>query len=154
VSAVLQHRPRTDGGNHNTANRRDDQRRQAVHARQVGLRNVPQLRSAIPDHSQRECSRVVRIPKTSGREILPVWRGTGKIHGMADLTTLKSRRDALEAAIASGVLSISVDGQSTTFASPSQLRSVLRSINDEIAACTGQDRKRPRAAQVYLGGFQ
>ncbi len=85
---------------------------------------------------------------------MPVWRGTGKIHGMADLTTLKSRRDALEAAIASGVLSISVDGQSTTFASLSQLRSVLRSINDEIAACTGQDRKRPRAAQVYLGGFQ
>ncbi|MFZ9091333.1 MAG: phage head-tail joining protein [Planctomycetaceae bacterium] len=73
---------------------------------------------------------------------------------MADLTTLKSRRDALEAAIASGVLSISVDGQSTTFASLSQLRSVLRSINDEIATCTGQDRRRPRAAQVYLGGFQ
>ena len=75
------------------------------------------------------------------------------IPSMADLNTLKSRRDALEEAIASGVLSISVDGQSTTFASISELRKVLRAINDEIATCTGQDRKRPRAAQVYLGGF-
>ena len=73
---------------------------------------------------------------------------------MADLNTLKSRRDALEAAIASGVLSISVDGQSTTFASMAERQAVLNRINDEIARCTGQPRRRPRAAQVYLGGFQ
>ena len=72
---------------------------------------------------------------------------------MADLSTLKQRRDALEEAIASGVTSISVDGQSTTFASLADLQRVLNRINDEIAACTGQSKKRPRAAQVYLGGF-
>ena len=72
---------------------------------------------------------------------------------MAPLASEDDTMLALEAAIASGVLSISVDGQSTTFASISDLRKVLRAINDEIATCTGQDRKRPRAAQVYLGGF-
>lgn len=73
---------------------------------------------------------------------------------MADLTTLRQRRDALESAIASGVTSISVDGQSTTFATLDDLQKILNRINDEIAVCTGQARKRPRAAQVYLGGFQ
>jgi len=73
---------------------------------------------------------------------------------MADLATLRQRREALEAAIASGVTSISVDGQSTSFASLSDLQRVLNRINNEIAECTGQNKKRPRAAQVWLGGFQ
>ena len=73
---------------------------------------------------------------------------------MADLATLKVRRDALEEAISTGVMSISVDGQSTTFASMAERQAVLNRINDEIARCTGQARRRPRAAQVYLGGFQ
>jgi hypothetical protein len=71
---------------------------------------------------------------------------------MANLQTLRERRDALEAAIASGVTSISVDGQMTTFASLQDLQRVLNRINDEIAECTGQNKKRPRAASVYLGG--
>lgn len=73
---------------------------------------------------------------------------------MADLATLKARRDALEEAISTGVMSISVDGQSTTFASMEERQSVLNRINEEIARCTGQPKRRPRAAQVYLGGFQ
>jgi len=73
---------------------------------------------------------------------------------MADLTTLRQRRDALEAAIASGVTSISVDGQSTQFASLQELQRVLNRINDEIAACTGQNKRRPAVATVYLGGFE
>jgi len=36
---------------------------------------------------------------------------------MANLATLRDRRDALEDAIASGVMAITVDGQSTSFAS-------------------------------------
>lgn len=73
---------------------------------------------------------------------------------MTDLATLKARRDALEEAISTGVMSISVDGQSTTFAGIAERQSVLNRINDQIAQCTGQPKRRPRAAQVYLGGFQ
>ena len=73
---------------------------------------------------------------------------------MADLATLKARRDALEESIASGVMSISVDGQSTSFSSVAERQRVLTQINDEIAICTGNARKRPTASQVYLGGFQ
>jgi len=51
-------------------------------------------------------------------------------------------------------MSISVDGQSTTFASIEERQSVLNRINEEIARCTGQPKRRPRAAQVYLGGYQ
>lgn len=73
---------------------------------------------------------------------------------MADLATLKARRDALEESLSSGVSSMSVDGQSTTFASMDERRKMLVQINADIAACTGQARKRPAASQVYLGGFQ
>lgn len=73
---------------------------------------------------------------------------------MTDLATLRARRDALEEAIAAGVMSISVDGQSTTFATMAERQAVLNRINEDIARCTGQPRRRPRAAQVYLGGFQ
>ena len=63
---------------------------------------------------------------------------------------LLERKRALEESIASGVMSISVDGQSTTFASLAERQRVLNEINDILNTNT----KRPRAAQVYLGGFQ
>jgi hypothetical protein len=70
---------------------------------------------------------------------------------MADLATLKARRDALETALASGVTSISVDGQSTTFASPADLRRALRDIQAAIARCTGGAVARPVSATIDLG---
>lgn len=70
---------------------------------------------------------------------------------MADLATLKARRDALETALASGVTSISVDGQSTTFASPADLRRALRDIQATIARCTGGAVARPVSATINLG---
>ena len=72
---------------------------------------------------------------------------------MATLATLRDRRDALEDAIASGVMAITVDGQSTSFASIADRQSTLNRINREIERCTGQPSKRPRAAQVNMGGF-
>ena len=72
---------------------------------------------------------------------------------MATLATLRDRRDALEDAIASGVMSITVDGQSTSFASIADRQSTLNRINREIERCTGQPSKRPRVAQVNMGNF-
>ena len=72
---------------------------------------------------------------------------------MATLATLRDRRDALEDAIASGVMSITVDGQSTSFASIADRQSTLNRLNREIERCTGQPSKRPRAAQVNMGNF-
>ena len=73
---------------------------------------------------------------------------------MADLATLRARRDALEDSISSGVMSMAVDGQSTSFASIAERQRILNQILDQIAECTGQNRKRPKCAQVYLGGFE
>lgn len=73
---------------------------------------------------------------------------------MADLATLRARRDALEESISSGVLSMAVDGQSTSFVSVADRQRILNDLNDQIAECVGQTRKRPKAASIYLGGFQ
>ena len=73
---------------------------------------------------------------------------------MADLSTLIARRDALAESLASGVMSISVDGQSTSLASMGERQKMLQQYEDEIARCTGQPTRRPTASQVYLGGFQ
>ena len=72
---------------------------------------------------------------------------------MATLQTLRERRDALEDAISSGVMSITVDGQSTAFASIADRQAVLNRLNREIERCTGQATKRPTAAAINLGGF-
>ena len=71
------------------------------------------------------------------------------MQGMASLQTLRDRRDALEDAISSGVLSISVDGQTTTFASIAERVAVLNRINSEIAACTGQANKRGFTRAIF-----
>ena len=71
---------------------------------------------------------------------------------MATLQTLRERRDALEDAIASGVMSITVDGQTTTFASVKERTAILNRLNDDIARCTGQAIKRPVAATINMGG--
>lgn len=71
---------------------------------------------------------------------------------MTCLTTLRQRRDALEESIASGVISITVDGQTTTLGTLSERRAELRRINDEIAKSSGVN-PRPRVAQINMGGF-
>lgn len=73
---------------------------------------------------------------------------------MADLATLRARRDSLEESLASGVVSMSVDGQSTNFATMAERRRELNLVLAAIAECTGQASKRPTSSQVYLGGFQ
>lgn len=70
-----------------------------------------------------------------------------------DLANLKKHRDALEESIFSGVLSISVDGQTTTFATMDERQRALNRINAQIECLVGATPKRPRAAQVNLGGF-
>jgi hypothetical protein len=69
------------------------------------------------------------------------------------LQELKKHRDALEESIFSGVLSISVDGQTTTFASMDERQRALNRINAEIECLTGAKPRRPRAAQINLQGF-
>ena len=74
------------------------------------------------------------------------------MQGMANLQTLRERRDALEDAIASGVTSITVDGQTTTFASIAERQAVLNRIVAEIEECTGQAKRRPKVATISLTG--
>ncbi len=70
-----------------------------------------------------------------------------------DLASLKKHRDALEESIFTGVLSVSVDGQTTTFATMAERQRALNRITAEIDCLVGATPKRPRVAQVNLGGF-
>ena len=72
---------------------------------------------------------------------------------MATLSELQTRKTALEAAIHSGVQSVTVDGVTTGFGSLSDIRGVLADLIRQIQICEGRNDKRPRAAQVWLGGF-
>jgi hypothetical protein len=71
---------------------------------------------------------------------------------MADLTTLQARLEAIDAALASGMLSYSVDGQSASFVSASDMRRARREIVAQIDRCIGRPSSRPVASSIFLGG--
>lgn len=66
------------------------------------------------------------------------------------LTTLKNQRTNLQAAIRSGVQSMSVDGQTTTFTSMRDMRAVLADIESQIAQLEGSDNRKPRVSSITL----
>ena len=72
---------------------------------------------------------------------------------MSSPTSITEYRDALLESIRTGVLSVTVGGQTTTFASLAERQQVLNRINAEIAATTGAATARPVASTIKLGGF-
>ena len=57
---------------------------------------------------------------------------------MADLATLKLRRDALSAQRASGVARVSYDGKSVDYRSVAEIESAIEALDREIAAAEGR----------------
>jgi hypothetical protein len=68
----------------------------------------------------------------------------------SNLATLKTQRDSLQAAIRAGVQSVSVDGQSTTFASMRDMRAILADIENQIAELEGSAKRKPRVSSFNL----
>ena len=68
----------------------------------------------------------------------------------SELKNLQDDRDALKAAIRSGITSVSVAGQTTTFGSLKDMRSVLADVEREIAAMLNQAADRPRVSSFNL----
>ena len=69
-----------------------------------------------------------------------------------DLTVLRTRLATLQDALASGVLSVSVGGETTTFQSPRDLRKSIADLDAQIAIATGGARRRPAVSSIRLGG--
>ena len=67
-----------------------------------------------------------------------------------NLQQLKQDRDSIQQAIRSGITSVSVGGQTTTFADPREMRSILADIEREIAQCQGTVDSRPRVSSFNL----
>lgn len=61
-------------------------------------------------------------------------------------------QDNLNEVLNSGVASTSVDGQSTSFVSPEQLRKRLRELDQDDVAANGGRVKRPMMARLRLWG--
>ena len=68
----------------------------------------------------------------------------------SELATLKTQRTNLRNAIRSGVASMSVDGQTTTFASMRDMRAVLADVDQQIALLEGAAAKRPRVSSISM----
>ena len=58
--------------------------------------------------------------------------------GMADLATLKLRRDALTAQRASGVARVSYDGKTVDYRSVAEIDRAIEALDREIAAAEGR----------------
>lgn len=58
--------------------------------------------------------------------------------GMADLATLKLRREALTAQRASGVARISYDGKTVDYRSVAEIDRAIEALDREIAAAEGR----------------
>jgi len=69
-----------------------------------------------------------------------------------DLTVLRTRLATLQDALYSGVLTVSVGGETTTFQNPAQLRKSIADLDAQIAIATGGSRRRPVVSSVNLGG--
>jgi hypothetical protein len=69
-----------------------------------------------------------------------------------DVSLLRQRKAALEDALYSGVSSVSVGGETTSFQNPAQLRKAISDIETQIAIATGGSRRRPVIASILLGG--
>lgn len=68
-----------------------------------------------------------------------------------DLTVLRTRLATLQDALYSGVLSVSVGGETTTFQNPAQLRKSIADLDAQIAIATGGSRRRPVVSSINLG---
>jgi hypothetical protein len=69
---------------------------------------------------------------------------------MASLAELQTRRDQLEAAVQSGVASITVDGQTTNFANMRDVRAILNDVIHQITVLESGTQSRPRHASFSL----
>ena len=58
--------------------------------------------------------------------------------GMADLATLKLRRDALTSQRASGVARVSYDGKTVDYRSVAEIDRAIEALDREIAAAEGR----------------
>ena len=58
--------------------------------------------------------------------------------GMADLATLKLRRDALTSQRATGVARVSYDGKTVDYRSVAEIDRAIEALNREIAAAEGR----------------
>ena len=70
----------------------------------------------------------------------------------AELSLLKTQRTQLKATIAAGVGSMSVDGQSVSYASMRDMRAILADLESQISALEGSANKRPRVSSVNMSG--
>ena len=70
----------------------------------------------------------------------------------AELRQLNTRIDALELSIDSGVASISIDGQTTTFQSMSDMRARLSELKRAKETLLGLDNKKPRVSSFNMTG--
>lgn len=68
------------------------------------------------------------------------------------LSKLKAYRDVVEEAYYSGYLTVTFDGNTTTFQKAVELRTVLSDVERKIAGLEGKQ-TRPRVAAIDLGGF-
>jgi len=66
------------------------------------------------------------------------------------LHELRDDLATLEQAMRSGITSVSVGGQTTTFAQPSDMRAIIADIKQEIAECEGAEVSRPRVSSFNL----
>jgi len=69
---------------------------------------------------------------------------------MASLAELQTRRDQLETAIHSGVQSITVDGQTTTFTSMQDMRATLADLRHQITQLTRGTHSKPRVSSFSM----
>ena len=70
-----------------------------------------------------------------------------------DLTILRARKAALEDALYSGVASVSVGGETTTFQNTAALRKAIQEVDNLLAALSSNGvRRKPAVSTIYLGG--
>ena len=69
-----------------------------------------------------------------------------------EINTMRARLTALQDQLYSGVSSVSVGGETTTFVQPNEARRLVVELQNAIASATGTARVRPRAASISLGG--
>jgi hypothetical protein len=71
-----------------------------------------------------------------------------------DLSLLRQRKAALEDALYSGVSSVSVGGETTTFQDTSAIRRAIQELDNLLAAMAPgtNARRKPAVSTIYLGG--
>ena len=69
---------------------------------------------------------------------------------MSNLKELQNDLENLQRAIRSGISSVTVGGQTTTFASMKDMREVAADIRGQIDECLGLDAKKPRVSTFNL----